>query len=179
MDTVSRVREMVLPLVSEAGAELYDLELTGGVLRLTLDRPGGVDIDLIGSVTRAVSRALDEVDPIPGEYTLEVSSPGLERPLRTPHHFERAIGDLASVKTRAGADGERRLKGVVMAAGEHSFTLRPTDAPDDGSDDRVIDYESVERARTIFEWGPAPKPTGPPSKKSSDKKSSDKKASRS
>ena len=86
--------------------------------------------------------------------------------MRTPHHFDRAVGDLVSVKTRSGAAGERRVKGVVVTAGESSFTIRPTGAADDGSEDREIDYDSVERARTIFEWGPAPKPTGAHSKKS-------------
>ena len=143
MDTAARVRELVAPLVEAAGAELYDVELDGGVLRITLDRPGGVDIGVIGSVTRAVSRMLDEVDPMPGEYTLEVTSPGLERPLRTPEHFRRAVGDTVSVKT----------------------------------EDRTIAYGDVERVRTVFDWGPAPKPgkapgAGAPKKPSTSKQSS-------
>ncbi|MCB0988353.1 MAG: ribosome maturation factor RimP, partial [Acidimicrobiales bacterium] len=111
MDTATRVRELVAPSVSEAGAEIYDVELAGGILRITLDRPDGVSIDLIAAVTRAVSRLLDEADPIAGEYTLEVTSPGLERPLRTPEHFVRAVGSTVTVKTRAGVPGDRRLKG--------------------------------------------------------------------
>ena len=79
MSTPERVRTLVEPLVAELDLDLYDLEHTGGVLRVLVDQPGGVDIDAIAALTRAISRALDEHDPIPGEYTLEVSSPGLER----------------------------------------------------------------------------------------------------
>ena len=173
MDTAARVRELVAPLVEAAGAELYDVELDGGVLRITLDRPGGVDIGVIGSVTRAVSRMLDEVDPMPGEYTLEVTSPGLERPLRTPEHFRRAVGDTVSVKTRSGVAGDRRVKGALVAADEHGFTVRPEGT----TEDRTIAYGDVERVRTVFDWGPAPKPgkapgAGAPKKPSTSKQSS-------
>lgn len=157
MDTVSRVRELVASEVEAAGATIYDLELAGGVLRLTLDRPGGVDLEVIASVTRSVSRLLDEADPIAGEYTLEVTSPGLERPLRTPEHFERAVGDTVSVKTRPGVEGDRRLQGELVAADADGFVVR--DAASGG--ERRLAYRDVERARTVFEWGPAPKPGGP------------------
>ncbi len=154
MDTVTRVRELVAPLVEEAGAELYDLELVGGVLRITLDRPGGIDIGVIGQVTRAVSRMLDDVDPIPGEYTLEVTSPGLERPLRTRAHFAGAVGTLVAVKTRPGVEGDRRVRGELTGADDDGFEV----APSDGSAPRRLAYDEVERVRTVFEWGPAPKP---------------------
>src|SRR4051812_16484976 len=79
METTERVRLLVAPLAQDLGLEIYDIEYSGGVVRVTVDRPGGVDIGQIGTLTRALSRALDEEDPLPGEYTLEVSSPGLER----------------------------------------------------------------------------------------------------
>ena len=170
MDTVSRVRELVTSTVEEAGAAIYDLELSSGVLRLTLDCPGGPDIALIAKVTRAVSHLLDEADPIPGEYTLEVSSPGLERALRTPSHFIAAVGDVVAVKTRAGVEGERRLKGELVAADESGFSVRISD----DSEPRHIAYDDVERVRTVFAWGPAPKPgqgTKPGAVKSSKKTS--------
>ena len=153
MDTVGRVRALVEPSVAEAGAEIYDIELAGGVLKITLDRPGGVDMGVIGSVTRAVSRLLDEEDPIAGEYTLEVSSPGLERPLRTPEHFARAVGDTVTVKTRAGVEGERRFKGPVVSADDTGFEVQPESGPV-----RRLSYDDVERVRTVFEWEAAPKP---------------------
>lgn len=171
MDTVTRVRELVEPLVDDADAEIYDLELVGGVLRITLDRPGGIDIGVIGQVTRAVSRMLDDADPIPGEYTLEVTSPGLERPLRTREHFTGAVGSLVTVKTRAGVEGDRRVRGELVAADHDGFEVAPTD----GGAPRRLAYDEVERVRTVFEWGPAPKPgkakkAAPPKKPSTTKK---------
>jgi len=159
METAERIRLLVAPLLEDVDAELYDLEFTGGVLRVTLDREGGVDMGVIGSFTRSLSRLLDETDPISSAFTLEVSSPGLERPLRTPEHFARAVGELVSVKTRPGLDGERRFKATVVAVDGDAVTLLPEGAEPDQA--RTLDLADLERVRTIFEWGPAPKPGGP------------------
>ena len=87
------MQPLVTPLLEEAGLELYDLELAGGVLRVLVDREGGPDIDAISQVARAISRTLDEHDPIDGHYTLEVSTPGPRAPAahRRPTS-SRAIG---------------------------------------------------------------------------------------
>ncbi|HEX2577229.1 MAG TPA: ribosome maturation factor RimP [Aquihabitans sp.] len=167
MEIAERIRGLVAPLVAEVDAELYDVEFTGGTLRITVDRPGGVDMGVIGSLTRAVSRLLDETDPIPGQFTLEVSSPGLERPLRIPEHFARAVGEVIAVKTRPGTEGDRRLTGRVVAADDESVTIAP-DAADAAPRRLLID--DLERARTVFEWGPAPKPGGPKSSPSAKQK---------
>lgn len=159
MDTAERMRQLVAPLLAEADVELYDLEFAGGVLRITVDRPGGVDIGAIGSLTRTISRLIDDVDPIPGQFTLEVSSPGLERALRTPEHFARSVGEVVSVKTRAGVPGDRRAKGTLLNADEHGIELAPADA--EAGETRRLAFDELERARTVFEWGPAPKPGGP------------------
>ena len=154
MDTTSRVRDLVAPLVTAAGARLYDIEFTRGILRVTVDRDGGVDMGTIGSLTRDISRLLDESDPVAGSFTLEVSSPGVERALRTPEHFEGAVGESVSIKIRSGVEGDRRVTGTLAVAGETTITVQP----DDGSEARTLAYVDVERARTVFEWGPAPKP---------------------
>jgi ribosome maturation factor RimP len=156
MDTTARVRLVVAPLVEAAGASLYDLEYAGGVLRITVEHPDGVDLGLIASLTREVSRTLDEVDPIAGQYTLEVSSPGLERALRRPEHFVGAIGSLVAIKARAGVEGDRRIRGVLLAADDDTITVAPS-AAEPGSA-RVLAHDDVEKARTVFEWGPTPKP---------------------
>lgn len=160
MDTASRVRELVEPVVADLGAFLYDLEFAGGVLRITVDRDGGIDIDAIGAITRAVSRLLDEQDPIAGHYTLEVSSPGLERPLRTAEHFAGALGATVSIKTRAGVEGPRRVKGVLVAADAASATVALDDAEPGAT--RVLALDDIDKARTTFEWGPSPKPGSAP-----------------
>ena len=151
--TVDRVRELVAPLVAEADLDLYDLDLAGGVLSVLVDAPGGADIDAISRLARTISRALDEHDPIDGKYALEVGSPGLERPLRTPAHYAGAVGTTVKVKTRPGVEGDRRVEGTIAAADEHAVTVRTADG-----DDRTIAYDDIERARTTFEWGSAAKP---------------------
>jgi ribosome maturation factor RimP len=165
MDTAERVRDLVAPLVGEAGADLYDVEFVQGTLRVTVDQPGGVGIDVIGRLTREISHLLDETDPIAGHYTLEVSSPGLERALRRPEHFASAVGTVISVKARPGIEGDRRIRGVLMSADADEITVAPEATPDAP---RRLAIADIERARTVFEWGPAPKP-GRPSPASSSK----------
>ena len=156
MSTTDRVRELVEPVVADLDVELVDVELTGGILRVTIDRAGGLDLDVIATATRAVSRLLDEHDPVPGRYTLEVSSPGLERRLRTPDHFVRAIGSEVTVKTRTEVDGERRFRGTLVAADDTGITIRSAD----DATERTLAHDQIEKARTVFDWGPAPKPGG-------------------
>ena len=150
--TVERVRAVVEPIVAAADLELYDVELAGGTLRVLVDRSGGVDLGVLGEVTRAVSEALDADDPLPGRYTLEVSSPGLERRLRTPEHFAAALGKQVRVRTVAGTEGERRVEGELTAADGDGVVLATADG------ERRVAYADVERARTVFEWGPTPPP---------------------
>ena len=151
--TVDRVRELIAPLVADADLDLYDLDLAGGVLSVLVDTAGGADIDAISRVARSISRALDEHDPIQGRYTLEVGSPGLERPLRTPAHFAAAVGSTVKVRTRPGIDGDRRVEGTIAATDATSVTVQSGDG-----DERTIPYDDIERARTTFEWGSAAKP---------------------
>jgi len=149
---LEQVRGLVAPAVEAAGYDLYDVELAGATLRVLVDGTGGVDLKALGELTRDVSTALDADDPMPGRYTLEVSSPGLERPLRTPAHFAAAAGRRARVRTVAGTEGYRRVEGEVTAADDEAVTL----ATEEG--ERRIPYDEIERARTVFEWGPTPPP---------------------
>ena len=164
MTTDQRLHQIIEPVVAELGLVLFDLDHGASLLKVTIDVPGrtgepghqhSVDIDAVAAATRAISRALDEADPIPGHYTLEVSSPGLERKLRTPAHYQWAVGRDVSIKLVPGVGGERRLRGQVVEADDRGVTVLPDDAPDQPV--RVA-YDDVEQARTVFEWGPPPKP---------------------
>lgn len=156
-DAPQRIRDVVLPVLSTRDLELYDLELHSSLVRVIVDRPGGVDLDALGDVTRAVSRALDEADPIAHRYTLEVTSPGVERPLRTPEQFRRAVGEDVRVKTTPGVDGARRIDGVLVAADESGVTVREPDS----AAEHTVAYGDIAKARTVFEWGtPAPASPG-------------------
>jgi ribosome maturation factor RimP len=163
VSVADRVRDLVLPVLAERDLELYDIEMAGPVLRVVVDnagQPGGLDLAVVADATRAVSRLLDDVDPISGKYTLEVTSPGLERTLRTPLHFERAVGEKVKVKTVADADGDRRVEGILEAADDEGIVVRTDGAPAGGPAERRLRYEDIVRARTVFEWGPAAKPNG-------------------
>jgi ribosome maturation factor RimP len=153
VSTVERVRQVVEPILAARSLELYDIELAGAAVRVVVETS---DLEAIAQLTRAISRALDDADPIPERYTLEVSSPGLERTLRTPAHFRGAVGSVVSIKTNAGVEGERRIKDVL------------TDADDDGITvgARTLRYDEIERARTVFEWGPSAKPANTKAKTS-------------
>jgi ribosome maturation factor RimP len=144
--------DLLASAVGPLGLELADLELRSTTVRVAVDRVGGVDLDAIATATRAVSEVLDAHDPFPGKrYTLEVSSPGVERKLRTPKHFERAVGEKVSVRTTTGDKGERRVTGVLVSADADGFVVAADDLP---GGERRLSYDEVERARTVFEWGP-------------------------
>ncbi len=149
------VTRTVAAALEPLDVSIYDVEMAGSVLRVSIDRADGIDIDTLAAANRAVSRALDAADPIPGTYTLEVSSPGLERTLRTTEHYVGAIGEQVKLKLRAGTSAERRRDGILRAVDDDVITIEA----DDGSRHDVPRAE-IERARTVFEWGPAPKPTG-------------------
>jgi ribosome maturation factor RimP len=102
-EILDKVRQLAAPLAAQEGLELVDVEIGGGggrqTLRLLIDKAGGVSLDDCTAVSRAVSVALDVEDPIQGAYDLEVSSPGLDRPLRKPEHFQQFVGSKVRVKT--------------------------------------------------------------------------------
>ena len=157
---IQRVRELVDPIATDLDLDVYDVEQRGGTLRVTLDTrpgaPGSVDLERLSLATRLISRELDHADPVPGRYTLEVTSPGVERSLRTPAHFQREIGKTISVRL-ANVDAEqRRLEGELVAADERTATIRVASSGE--TVDHTIDITNIDRARTVFVWGPQPKP---------------------
>ncbi len=158
---LQRVRELIQPIASDLDLDLYDLEQRGGTLRVTIDTPpgseAGVDMDQLALATRLISREMDHHDPMPGRYTLEVTSPGVERSLRTPAHFQREIGKTINVRIADPTAEQRRFEGVLVAADETTATVR---LDDDAMTEQVVRLADVDRARTVFVWGPKPKPGG-------------------
>ena len=152
-----KLQTIVATPLADLGIEVSDIELAGGLLRVTVERADGTSIDIhaITEATRIVSRELDVHDPIPGHYTLEVSSPGLERPLRTPAHFRRAVGQQVAVRTNPGVEGERRVAGLLTTADDEGIVV--TTSTKEGTTARTLRYADIERARTVFEWGSPPK----------------------
>lgn len=157
-DVGERLWETLEPYLEAEGVELDDLDVrgrgNGRLVRVTVDAPGGLGVDRIAELARGVSRLLDEQEPVSGSYTLEVSSPGLERPLRRPSHFEKAVGREVDLKTVEPIDGAQRHRGVLERIDE--TTLRVVV---DGSE-RSIPMDSVAQAKTVFRWEKSPKPGG-------------------
>jgi ribosome maturation factor RimP len=157
---IQRIRAIVEPIASDLDLDLYDIEQRGATIRVTIDtrpgQPGGVDLEQIALATRLISRELDHQDPVPGKYTLEVTSPGVERSLRTPAHFRRELGKTVNVRLANVDVEQRRLEGVLIAADERTATV----LTDDGVE-HPINLADVDRARTVFQWGPQPKPGQP------------------
>jgi ribosome maturation factor RimP len=112
------VAELVSPIVTAAGLELVDVEyIKEGrewFLRVYIDKDGGVDIEECGLVSEKLSEKLDELDPIPHNYFLEVSSPGAERPLKKEKDFEKSIGKNILLKTYEAIDGEKSFEGTLL-----------------------------------------------------------------
>ncbi len=137
------------PTVAALHFELVDVEFAragrGGVLRVFIDRAAGeggsVTVDDCARVSDAVSAVLDRTDPIPGQYTLEVSSPGLDRVLRTPAHFERFVGERVFVELKLPLDGRRRFVGVLRAVGGEAIEV---DVDGRGF---VLPFDRIQKAR--------------------------------
>lgn len=157
--TERTVGELVAPIIDDLEVQLYDLELVGGVLRILLDKPGGIDMGSLTEATRRISRALDAADPISSTYTLEVSSPGIERNLRLPSHFVGAIGERVKVKTHPDAPTDRRFDGVLETFDDPVVGVRV----DNGSL-VTLTLDQIERVRTQFVDTAAPKPGKGPRK---------------
>lgn len=172
MGVVDTVTELVEPVVAASGAAIYDVTMVKNKLHIAVTKPDGVDLETLTNITRAVSKLLDDEDPVHAGYTLEVSSPGLERPLRTPVHYADAIGEIVSVKTKPNVEGERRCRGELVHADDDEFRL-VLDEGDLAGTERTFSYSDVDRVRTVFEWGPTPKPNAPSQKKAAKKQSDD------
>ena len=157
---VQRVRAIVDPIAADLALDVYDVEQRGGTLRVTLDTAPGseasVDLEQLSLATRLISRQLDHDDPVPGRYTLEVTSPGVERTLRTPAHFRREIGKTINVRLSDVAAEQRRLEGVLVAADDRTATIRIGEGAE--AQEQLVELASIDRARTVFVWGPQPKP---------------------
>jgi len=119
--------ELLGPSVESLGYELADLELRlgsrDGLLRVFIDRPEGIGLEDCEIVNRQVSTLLDEKDPLPGNYVLEVSSPGLDRRLTKLEHYERFMGSDVRVKLRFPIEGRKNFRGALRAADEESVEV--------------------------------------------------------
>jgi ribosome maturation factor RimP len=150
--TVQRVWHLAAPVAAREGMEIVDIEFrreggrAGRVLRVYLDREGGPTMDDISRVSRALSDMLDTEEVVEGAYTLEVSSPGINRPLRRPEHFARFVGKRVRVRTRDMIDGRRSFLGTLGAVVEDKIILSQ-----DGKEFN-IPFSLIEKSNYEHEW---------------------------
>ena len=147
-----RVWELAAPLAEGEGMEIVDVELRhegsrgGRVLRLYLDKEGGATLDDLSRVSRQLSELLDSRDAVEGAYTLEISSPGINRPLKRPEHFARFIGKRVRVRTRDMIGGRSSFLGVLQEVAEGTITVAQEGTRYD------IPFSLIEKSNYEHDW---------------------------
>ena len=153
-DVAEQVWGLVGPYVAAEGIELDDVEVLGGgkLLRVVVDAHDPSGLDRIEDLSRGISRLIEADDPFPGSYTLEVTSPGLERKLRRPEHFHKALQSDVHIKTFTKIEGEKHHRGALVAANDEAIVVAV-----DGVE-RRIGMSDIASARTVFVWEKGAKP---------------------
>lgn len=145
-----KLNKLVQPLVEELGYEFVGLEYSGApknaVLRIYIDQEGGIDLDDCSRVSREVAALLDVEDPIRGRYNLEISSPGLDRPLFTPEQFSRFAGEKVTINLFAPEDGRRKFSGRILGAGGETIRL------DVEGTEVSLEFTNVAKARLVPDY---------------------------
>jgi ribosome maturation factor RimP len=139
-DLEQRLASLAEPVLARHGADLVEVQVKRGrtqLVRVVADRPGGIDLDTCAAVSSELGRMLDVDDPVPGRYTLEVTSPGLDRPLRTPEDFRKNAGRKVRVVL-----AESQCEGEIEEVGETSVTVAGTKVP----------LADIRKARLVLPW---------------------------
>ena len=152
---VDDIRAIIEPWLAAEKLELDDLEMvgTGGgrTLRILIDHEDGIDLDRLTEVSDGVGRLIEDLPSLQSAYQLEVSSPGLERKLKRPHHYRKSVG--REVKVKARVDGQTvSARGELVSADDATFTVETESGP------MTLAYDDVTSARTVFNWTAQPKP---------------------
>jgi len=147
---IARVTELIQPLLEAQEVELVELQYSRprrgrGTLRLFLDQPGGITLEVLSRFSRVVSELLDVHDLIPGPFTLEVSSPGATRALKTPEDYRRYTGRLVRLTTRAPWEGRQVHRGILLGLAEDEVRLQV------GANVTVIPRREIAKARLDLE----------------------------
>ena len=148
--SVHKLNELLQPLVEDLGYEFVGLEYNSmgkhSVLRIYIDGENGVGIEDCETVSRETAALLDVKDPIKSHYNLEVSSPGLDRPLFTPAHYEEFTGHKAQINLYAPQDGRRKFSGKILKAGESSVCI------DQDGLEVALDYDNIAKANLVPDY---------------------------
>ncbi len=147
-NTVQKVEEIVKPFAEELGLDIWDItfkkEGSDWYLRIFIDREEGISIDDCVNLTHAVSKPLDEADPIPQKYMLEVSSPGVERELTRDAHFEKYIGASVTLRTIRPIDGVRDFGGTLEKYENKTITVKLADGREVSFDKKETNFVKLD-----------------------------------
>jgi ribosome maturation factor RimP len=145
--TGDELAKLLEPAIERLGYELADLEVRlggkGGLVRVFIDKPEGIDLDDCETVSRAVSALLDVEDPVPGNYNLEVSSPGLDRKLTKVEHFQRFEGETVKVQMRFPIEGRRRFRGTLVSSDDENIVV------DVDGESHSLPLKAIDTARLV------------------------------
>lgn len=149
MDATDRIKQIITPAVEDMGYEIVRVQISGThrpVLQVMAERTDGqaMTVDDCADISRGVSALLDVEDPISSAYTLEVSSPGIDRPLTRPRDFERFAGFEARVETRLPVDGRRRFRGHLRGIEDDRVRIDTQEGTFE------IPYDAIQRAKLIL-----------------------------
>lgn len=143
---MEKLEEDIRTAIVGTGVELYDIVTLKDndvlILRVYLTQKGGISLDKCAEVTKLISPIIDMHDPISGEYTLEVSSPGIERKLKKPNHFKASIGESVKIKDF----NKDIITGVLLSANDVEIEVETTHGKE------IISYDEISTASTFFEW---------------------------
>ncbi len=149
VQAATKIEAIVAPVVNALGFDLYACVLRANgrssVLQVLVEGPNGLTLDDCASISRQLCTTLDVVDPIAGRYTLEVSSPGMDRPLLHETHYQRALAKTAKIKTRRAIADKRTFIGKIIKVADGKVTL----ALDEG--EMEVTITDIDKARLIIE----------------------------
>lgn len=146
-----KLEQIVEPAVEALDCELLGIEYVSqgrhSLIRIYIDKPEGVNVDDCARVSRQISAVLDVEDPIPGQYTLEVSSPGVERPLFKAEHFAKYVGETIQVRLTAPLQGRRKFKGILLGIDDDGVVRMEFEG-----NELSFELDEIEKAHLVAEW---------------------------
>jgi len=150
--THGKLMQMLEPVVVAMGCELWGIDFASSTrystLRVYIEKEGGVQLEDCERVSRQVSSVLDVEDPINTEYTLEVSSPGMDRPLYTLNHFSRFAGETVNIRLRTPYEGRRRYKGLLAGVEGDDVVIQCED------EEFLFPIDAIDKANVVPRFGP-------------------------
>lgn len=152
MGALEEVKDLAEAVTRRRSLRLWDIEMGGqpgrAIVRVFVDADGGIDLDTVAEVSEEISRGLDLRDPIAGRYMLEVSTPGLERNLKSAEHFKLSVGRAVVVKTTTQfVPNSNRIEGTLEQADDRAAHIAVNGTAVE------VPYDQIKSARTVFEWG--------------------------